>query len=162
MSITATNDNLLTTEEIEAVKKLYESKRNILSYLNMDEFINKVSDLIDQSDTFSFRSSTSKYTINKVRPVFVMKIIDEKLLNQMLEIEKTDDTGEMKTLDALTVVLNEKIIKEISKILTDQFSEHDEELFVDVPESLKKFIISSIFSIRFSVKDNNIQLMCFF
>lgn len=157
------NKNILNSKEIETLKKLYDVKRNLMSCLDMSEFIKGVSEVIDQSKYFSYRSSTSKLTINVNKPAFIMKIIDEKLLKKLVEIDKMDQTKNgMKVLDELSNYLNEDIIKKISEVLTTCLKEKKDTIFKDIPKEIEDFIISNIFSVRFNLQENNVQLFYFY
>lgn len=145
--------NLLSQEEITQLKTALEVKRDIISYLDMELFIDNTRKIIESSNTFEFRSIASKLFIDKNQPVFVLKIKDIALLE---EIQKMN-----KPMDEITKLLQNEIIMNISKLLTDCLKEDKNELFKGVPKEIKEFIISNIYVIRSNIKENNIQLFFF-
>lgn len=146
-------NNLLDENELEQVKKVMQIKKNIISYLDMETFIDNARDIIINSNTFDFRSAASKLYIDPSRPIFILKIKDQ---NKLKTIQNSQ-----KPIDEVNKYLQEEIIKKISKELTDSIKNSDDGLFKDVPEELKEFIISNIYVIRSNVKENNIQLFFF-
>lgn len=147
------NNNLLNKEEVEQLKNALELKKNIISYLNMDSFIEHTRDVIEKSENFAFRSIASKLYIDKKQPVFVLKLKDESLLT---EIKKSTNP-----IDRVSKLLQMEIIQNISKLLTDCIKEESNNIFEGIPKEITEFVISNIYVIRSNIKDNNIQLFFF-
>ena len=61
------NINLLSNDERDELKRALEIKRDLMSYLNITTFIDKVRDIIDQSEQFDFRSKISRLYIDKIK-----------------------------------------------------------------------------------------------
>lgn len=145
--------NLLNNEEIEQLKKALELKRDIISYLNMESFIDNTRNIIDESETFDFRNSSSRLYIDKRQPVFILKLKDENTLKDM--IKRKDARDEVSKL------LQVEIIQNISRLLTDCIKDEQSDLFSGIPEDIKEFVISNIYVIRCNIQENNIQLFFF-
>ena len=147
-------NNLLDNEEREQLKKALELKRDIISYLNMATFIAKTRDIIDKSECFEFRSIASKLYIDERQPVFILKLKD---VNIAQELAKLGEKGR----DEVTKMLQYEIIRNISKLLTDCIRDDKSDLFVGIPEEITEFIITNIYVVRANLKDNNIQIYFF-
>lgn len=145
--------NLLNKEEIKQLKNALEIKRDIISYLNMESFIDKTRDIIDNSETFEFRNSSSRLYIDKRQPVFVLKLKDENALREM--VKRRDARDEVAKL------LQIEIIQNISRLLTDCIKDDKSDLFLGIPDEIKEFVISNIYVIRCNIQENNIQLFFF-
>lgn len=145
--------NLLNEEEIVQLKNALELKRDIISYLNMESFIDKTRDIIDNSETFEFRNSSSRLYIDKRQPVFVLKLKDENTLREM--VKRKDARDEVAKL------LQIEIIQNISRLLTDCIKDDKSDLFSGIPAEIKEFVISNIYVIRCNIQENNIQLFFF-
>lgn len=146
--------NNLNEEEIKKVAKALQLKRDIMSYLDINEFIEKTRRIIDNSDIFEFRSNVARLYIDKKNPQFVLKIKDENLLNEILQKKNPRDE--------IAKLLQHEIIKNISELLTEALKKsNNNNLFEDIPEEITKFVLSNIYVIRANVEINNIQLFFF-
>ena len=145
--------NKLNDKEMTQLKKALEVKRDIISYLNMEVFIDKVRTIINSSLNFEFRSITSKLYIDTRQPIFVLKLKDEKIYNEISKLSNP--------IDAVNDLLRVEIIQKISTLLTDCINDTASDLFEGITEELKEFVISNIYVIRANIKENNIQLFFF-
>lgn len=149
------NINLLSNDERDELKKALEIKRDLMSYLNITTFIDKVRDIIDQSEQFDFRSKISRLYIDERQPSFTLKIKDDETYKQLLNGDEKDSRNEVSKM------LQTDVIKNISKLLTDCLDNEDSDLFEGISEEIKEFVIANIYVVRTNLKDNNIQLYFF-
>lgn len=145
--------NSLNEEEINKIKEVLRLKKDIMSYLNMGEFINQARDIIDNSNIFEFRSKVARNYIDKKNPSFTLRIKDENIHQEMLTYK--DPRNEVNKL------LQKDIIGKISKLLTDSINNSNNKLFDSVPKDITEFILSNIYVIRSNIKENNIQIYFF-
>lgn len=145
--------NSLNEEEINKIKEVLKLKKDIMSYLNMGEFINKTRNIIDDSEIFEFRSKVARNYIDKKNPSFTLRIKDENIHQEMLTYK--DPRNEVNKL------LQKDIIGKISKLLTDSINNSNNKLFDAVPKDVTEFILSNIYVIRSNIKENNIQIYFF-
>ena len=99
--------NSLNEDEIKKISEVLKLKKDIMSYLNMGEFIENAKNIIDNSSIFEFRSRVARNYIDKKNPSFVLKIKDIDILNEMLSY--SDPRKEVNKL------LQKDIISKISK-----------------------------------------------
>lgn len=158
------DDNLIITEEkdIEDLKKFITYKNNLMHSIGINNFINKMKEIIDNSKHFEFRSLKSKMYINKDRPIFILKIKDE--YNKKIIEENFDDLNVAdKITSKITDFIKEDIIFKVSKFIMDCIQNDKElkECFDSFDETLKDLCASNVFGIRNSIKDNIIYLEYF-
>jgi|GEM_PF-2716516 len=151
--------NLITQEDVNAINTLQKVKKDIMRYIDMELFIDKVRDIIRNSDNFDFRSERVARFIDPEKPVFVLK-------SPLLEVSGKN-ANNINYLDYLTdeitdVVANE-IITKISDVITTCIKDTDgmDSLFKDVPDDIKVFYLTNIYTIRISPSSNNINIQYF-
>ena len=111
-----------------------------MSYLDINEFIEKTRRIIDDSDIFEFRSNVARLYIDKKNPQFVLKIKDENLLNEILQKKNPRDE--------IAKLLQHEIIKNISELLTEAFLGLNFDISIPAPPlNLKILAIALIESI---------------
>lgn len=153
----------LNKEDIDAISRIGQIKRDITAYFDMDLFIDKVREVIDESKHFSFRSETAKRYIDKEKPLFILKYISDDVKQGLESFTGLPDEVESKQVDFIADVISANIISKLSKFITAciKDSEKLNELFTDLPKDVKEFFISNIYTIRINVKENNIQILYF-
>lgn len=154
----------LNEEDINAISKLSEFKKDITAYFDMDLFIKKVSEIIDNSEHFSFRSKMAKLSIDKDKPTFIMKFISDEIVNTLKGFTgASQEELNNKQIDYVVEMISEDLISKISIFITDCIKDADklDELFKDLPKDIKEFFISNIYTIRVSIEDNNIYMIYF-
>lgn len=162
-SKTLDTSKFLKQEDIEAISKIGQIKRDITAYFDMDLFINKVREIIDNSKHFDFRSDTARLYIEKDRPTFIIKYISDDIAKGLAEIGGSGEEQESKQVDFLADAISADIISKLSKFITEciKDSEKLDELFSGLPVDVKEFFISNIYTIRINVKENNIYILYF-
>jgi hypothetical protein len=160
---TLDTSKFLKQEDIEAISKIGQIKRDITAYFDMDLFINKVREIIDNSKHFSFRSETARLYIEKDRPTFIIKYISDDIQTGLNNIDGVGEELESKQVDYLADAISADIISKLSKFITGciKDSEKLDELFSGLPVDVKEFFISNIYTIRINVKENNIYILYF-
>jgi hypothetical protein len=153
----------LNTEDIDMISKINQIKRDITSYFDMDLFIDKMRKIIDESEHFSFRSSTARLYIEKQMPTFIIKYISDDIKNKLDSYTGAPEEVESKQVDFLADAISVDIVSKFSQFITDCIKDSDKlnELFSELPKDVKEFFISNIYTIRANVKDNNIYVIYF-
>lgn len=146
---------ILSDKEIEDIKKIYERKKDIMTCIDMKSFIEEVKLIVAESDIFDFRNADSSKYIDVRKPVFKLRIADRDILEN-LKKEKSDQA-----LISVTNLVNDEIVKKISVKLLDELINKEDSLFSDLPKDILQFMLTNIYIIRASVKENNIQLNYF-
>lgn len=152
-------DTLITDEDMKNINKLNEIKKDIMSYIDMDKFIDLMRDAINKSENFEFKSERSSRFIEKDQPNFILKskllAIDKKTVNDKQKLNKI-------TEDICQLVF-EEIISEVSKELSYMFKDNEniDNLFKDIPEDLKDIYLTNIYTIRLNPVENIINILYF-
>jgi hypothetical protein len=148
----------LNQGDIDAISRLTQIKRDITSYFDMDLFIGKMREIIDESAHFEFRSDNARKFIEKDRPVFIIKYTSETITNGLKQFDSED-----KRVDFITDAISADIIAKFSRFITDCIRDSDKlnELFSEVPKDITEFFISNIYTIRADIDNNNIYILYF-
>lgn len=145
--------NSLSEKETKQVAEILKLKKDIMSYINMNDFIEETRKIIDNSSIFEFRSKVARMYIDKKNPSFALRIKDDLLLQNLLK--------EKDPRDRANKLLQKEIINNISKLLTESLDKSNNKVFNEFPKELSNFILSNIYIIRSNIKDNNIQIFFF-
>ena len=145
--------NSLNEEETKQVAEILKLKKDIMSYINMNDFIEETRKIIDKSSVFEFRSKVARLYIDKKNPSFTLRIKDDLIIQNLLK-EKDPRDGANK-------LLQKEIINNISQLLTQSLNNSNNKVFDEFPKELTNFILSNIYIIRSNIKDNNIQVFFF-
>ena len=153
---------LLDKTDIDLLAKISQIQKDITSYFDMDLFIEHMRQIIDESKVFAFRSETAKKYIPSNKPVFILKIEESTLLTELGNIPDSDATESYK-VDIVTRNIVEEIIKKMSRFISDCIKDEDKlnELFTELPDGMKEFLISNIYTIRVNIKANMIYVIYF-
>jgi hypothetical protein len=150
--------DLLNEQDITNLTAISEIKRDITSYFDMDLFIKKMSELINDSKHFEFRSLTAKKFIDKEKPIFILRHISDDIQKELNGLHTKDEK-----ISFITSVVNTNIISKMSVFITDCIRDEKKlnDLFKDFPKGTAHFFVSSIYFVRVDVEKNNIQLQYF-
>lgn len=75
MDIFKLKEELIKEKESEELVKYLSAKNNIMNVIGMDGLIKEISDIIDKSEVFTFRSEMARY-VDEFNPVFIIKYIE--------------------------------------------------------------------------------------
>lgn len=75
MDIFKPKEELIKEKESEELVKYLSAKNNIMNVIGMDGLIKEISDIIDKSKVFTFRSEMARY-VDEFNPVFIIKYIE--------------------------------------------------------------------------------------
>jgi hypothetical protein len=148
----------LNQGDIEAISKLSNIKKDITSYFDMDLLIGKMRDIIDESKHFDFRSENARKFIDKEQPAFILKYISEEIKTGLEQYRDVSDQ-----VDFVTSAVAGDVIAKFSRFVTDCIKDSSKlnDLFSELPKDLTEFFISNIYTVRVSVKENNIHVLYF-
>jgi hypothetical protein len=125
----------------------------------MKKFISKITENIEKSEDFDFKSERSKKFISEFDPVFLLKCNDETLINKF----KRNTSLEQEIIDEITHKLDVEILRKTNEYITDCVTDKDkfDTLFNNLPEEFSNLYLSNIYIIRISVQENTITLKYF-
>ena len=157
------NNTLLTEEEdLENLNKFITYRNNLMYSIGIDNFINKMREIIDESEYFEFRSLKSRNYINKEKPIFVLKV--KSNYNKKFEGKNFSDNRVADEITSeITELLRKSIINKISEFIINhiQNDESLKKIFDSFDSNLKNLCATNIFGIRNSIADNMIYLEYF-
>ena len=157
------NNTLLTEQEdLENLNKFVSYRNNLMYSIGIDNFINKMREIIDQSEYFEFRSLKSRTYINKERPIFILKIKND--YNKKFEGKNFSDTKVADEITSeITELLQKSIIDRMSEFIINHINTNEElkKIFESFDSTLKNLCATNIFGIRNSIMDNMIYLEYF-
>lgn len=159
------SDNLLNNKDINIISNINKIKKDITSYFDMNLFIEKFRNIIDNSKYFEFRSNNSRKFIEPDKPRFIIRFKNDKdFYKKIKEINGKDNIDTVnKRVNFITNIVRTDIINKFSSEVTlcikDKNKVHN--LFKDLPDGLENIIIGNIFTILVDIKHNNIQILYF-
>lgn len=149
-------DSLFTDEDREDLAQIQNIRRHILKNIGINNFINMMREIIDDSEKFEFTSATKRKFININTPIFTIRKIgykpDQKLINNDKYINSE--------ISNITSEINKDILSHTTKKILDfiQTDEHLKKIYSNINEDLKDLIWTTVFEIRCSIKDNIIYI----
>lgn len=70
----------LSTDEKQELLEILTFKNNLLAYIGMDNFIDEIRNIINDSKSFEFRSANAEKFIKATKPIFILKLKDLSLI----------------------------------------------------------------------------------
>ena len=149
-------------DDLESLQNFIVFRNNLMSAIGIDTFIDTVREIIKSSEHFEFRSHRTEKFINKLQPIFIIKLKDEyykKYATMNFKDTKVADN----ITDEVVEYIREDIISNVSSYLNDTIFKNEElrEYFGKFDETIKDIAISNIYGIRNSIPDNIIYLEYF-
>lgn len=165
MSNSTTFDTVSMELDHEEIVNMNAIKRTLKSCLDMNLLIKEMSEIIDKSKNFEFRSERTKKFINAKDPTFILKckLLDEfKNLNPK-DVNKLNPNKVSKLADEITELAVKEIINKTADFTTECIIDEDKfnTLFKNLPEELSSSFLSMIYSVRISVVDNSVVIKIF-
>lgn len=149
-------ESLFTKEDKEELSQLQNIRRHILKNIGINNFINMMREIIDESKEFEFTSATKRKFININTPIFTIRKIgykvDEKKINQSNYINNE--------ISKIVNEINKDILSHTTAKILDfiKTDEHLKEIYSNINEDLKDLMWTTVFEIRCSIKDNIIYI----
>lgn len=149
-------EQLFTEEDKRELKQMQELKKNILKNIGINNFINMMRDIIDESKLYEFTSATKRKFININTPIFTIRKInytaDPKIIN--------NDKSLNEEINNIVSEINKDILDKTTKKILNLIQEDEKlkEIYSNISEDLKDIIWTTVFEIRVSLKDNIIYM----
>lgn len=150
MDIFKPKEELIKEKESEELVKYLSAKNNIMNVIGMDGLIKEISDIIDKSEVFTFRSEMARY-VDEFNPVFIIKYIEHSnqgASNDSLEALYSESTIN-KVYDEIIAPSGELIYEKVdeSKIMEEMDS---------LEKDLTALLLSNMFGISVGKSTENI------
>lgn len=150
MDIFKPKEELIKEKESEELVKYLSAKNNIMNVIGMDGLIKEISDIIDKSEVFSFRSEMARY-VDEFNPVFIIKYTEHSAQgasNESLEALYSDTTIN-KVYDEIIAPSGELIYEKVdeSKIMEEMDG---------LEKDLTALLLSNMFGISVGKSTENI------
>ena len=150
MDIFKPKEELIKEKESEELVKYLSAKNNIMNVIGMDGLIKEISDIIDKSEVFSFRSEMARY-VDEFNPVFIIKYIEHSTQgasNDSLEALYSESTIN-KIYDEIIAPSGELIYEKVdeSKIMEEMDG---------LEKDLTALLLSNMFGISVGKSSENI------
>ena len=152
-------EELNKNENYHKMNEFLKIKKSLKSCMDVNIFINKMKEIIDESENFSFRSERSKKFIDKNNPEFILTY--KKLNTKNIDTSKVSDMN--KLTEKVTNIVFDEILSKASEFITESITDKEkfDQLFKDIPEEFSSKNIFNIYTIRVSIKDNAIIIKYF-
>lgn len=150
MDIFKPKEELIKEKESEELVKYLSAKNNIMNVIGMDGLIKEISDIIDKSKVFTFRSEMARY-VDEFNPVFIIKYIEHSnqgASNDSLEALYSESTIN-KVYDEIIAPSGELIYEKVdeSKIMEEMDG---------LEKDLTALLLSNMFGISVGKSSENI------
>lgn len=150
MDIFKPKEELIKEKESEELVKYLSAKNNIMNVIGMDGLIKEISDIIDKSEVFTFRSEMARY-VDEFNPVFIIKYIEHSnqgASNDSLEVLYSESTIN-KVYDEIIAPSGELIYEKVdeSKIMEEMDG---------LEKDLTALLLSNMFGISVGKSTENI------
>lgn len=150
MDIFKPKEELIKEKESKELVKYLSAKNNIMNVIGMDGLIKEISDIIDKSEVFTFRSEMARY-VDEFNPVFIIKYIEHSnqgTSNDSLEALYSESTIN-KVYDEIIAPSGELIYEKVdeSKIMEEMDG---------LEKDLTALLLSNMFGISVGKSTENI------
>ena len=142
-------EEIVKQHEVEEMVKFLAIKNNLMNIIGTTNLVKEIIDIIDSSESFSFRSEMARY-VDEFNPVFILKY---KELEKFEDTEKEQLSYSEKTIDRVY----DEIISPSGNLLEKTISEN--ELFQnldDFEKEVKDLMLSNMFGISVGKSSENI------
>lgn len=142
-------EELVKQHEVEEMVKFLAIKNNLMNIIGTTNLVKEIIDIIDSSESFSFRSGMARY-VDEFNPVFILKY---KELEKFEDTEREQLSYSEKTIDRVY----DEIISPSGNLLEKTISEN--ELFQnldDFEKEVKDLMLSNMFGISVGKSSENI------
>ena len=149
-------DDLITDEDIKEMNMILEMKKSLLNLIGLENFIDFMRDIIDNSEHFEFTSDIKRKFIDKNNPIFLIRMKDLQI-----DKKKTDDISYQNSkLSEITSFIKEDILKKTTKYFVDYANNNDKlkKQFDDIDGFIQNIMWTTMYEIKISLVDNIIYL----
>lgn len=130
---------VLTEDDYREIEDIKEIRKRLLAYINIEVLIEKIREIIDESDYVSFKNERSKKFIDKRRPIFYITIDKSKIFkSDEYKHSKTFSSADKEASYYSNIVYKEVINKTTTFINDSLKNSKDNET-----EELKEYIMST-------------------
>lgn len=151
------NQNVLVNEEkdVETLQLLMKIKNNIMNYIDVSKTIEIITNVIDESENFKFRSEMSKKRVTENNPTFVFMLDDEGLKKDNINSfnSKEDYNDNIKNYeDKVADKLDKEVLSHIGRAIFESIKD-DSELHSIMDKNdltMKDLMITNIYVYRLS------------
>ena len=157
--------DLLSEEDEKLLKFLQTVKQNISYIIGIDNIIDEIRNIINESSHFTFRSKRNERLISKAKPLFVLSVDLGKISK---EYQYKFGKDENKDCSLIQNLIQQEVTSVFSKYLSDTLRDKDvmNRLLEDnnvrhLNEEdlmLLNFITSAVFSVMVEMKTNTVYL----
>lgn len=143
------NENLLIKEDedMEAIIKISKIKNNLINYVSMEDIIDDIRKIIDESENLQFRSQLSREYIDVNRPEFILKVTDKA---DVYDVKDESDSEIDKYAHSVSEIVYEEVISKVNPTIREAL-EKDEE-FLDFlkehGESMVDLVMTNIYLVK--------------
>jgi hypothetical protein len=128
--------DVLNDKDYQEINEIKEIRKRILSYINIDVFIDTCRNIIEESHYVNFKNERSKKFINNKRPVFYLHI--DKDVMKSKEYNKKKFKSNDEEIKYFSDVLYSEIIVKITSFINNSIKEDN-----DDSNELKEYISST-------------------
>ena len=143
------NENLLIKEDedMEAIIKISKIKNNLINYVSMEDIIDDIRKIIDESENLQFRSQLSREYIDVNRPEFILKVTDNA---DVYDVKDETDNEIDKYAHSVSEIVYEEVISKVNPTIREAL-EKDEE-FLDFlkehGESMVDLVMTNVYLVK--------------
>ena len=162
--------DVLTEEDYKTLENILRLKKKIFQCIDMDNFIKKATEIIDNSPLVSFKNERVKKFIDKKRPNFIIVVDKDKAMKEKGVKSFSDEEIECKFYSS---IIYDEVISKITEIikgaLDDIGKDEKDKIFKDITlfkkedennkELINNFkqlaVISSLYGMRLDKENKN-------
>lgn len=149
-------EEMFTEDDLNELNQIQTIRKNILRNIGIENFIELVREIIDESKNFEFTSAIKRKFINVNTPIFTIRKIGYAADKSKFNNEDYINSE----INKIVAEINEDILRNTTtKIL--EFIQTDEklkEIYSNLNEDLKDILWTTVYEIKVSVKDNIIYI----
>lgn len=149
-------DDMITDEDIKQLNDFYDIKKNVIANIGIENFIDFIRQIIDSSKSFEFVSDDKRKFIDRITPIFVIKLKEFKPnINELNNPKYQNDVSR-----EITNRINSEILKETTRYILDFIKSNKKinDKFNSLDDEIKSLFWTNVYEIRCSIKDNIIYL----
>lgn len=149
-------DDMITDEDIKQLNDFYDIKKNVIANIGIENFIDFIRQIIDSSKSFEFVSDDKRKFIDRITPIFVIKLKEFKPnINELNNPKYLNDVSR-----EITNRINSEILKETTRYILDFIKSNKKinDKFDSLDDEIKSLFWTNVYEIRCSIKDNIIYL----
>jgi len=150
------SDELLNEEDYEILDKVIQIKKHIMSYYSKEKIVDKIKEIIINSEVVNFRNERSSKFISTKRPVFTLKVDKKKSYDIY---DGGDFFNNKEEVDYFNNIIYHEVINNVSTFLIESYNDIDDNILDGIsPEKIKVAtgLLSSICGTRVNNDDKSL------